>query len=451
MLTRSLSDCLPLLRIAGRTAGYPAIVVMGMGPAGLPTRILAAHFGSCWTYAGDAAGGGPDSTRTAARRVRVPAHLGRDRHLRPRRVAVDAHASRRPCTTPRSGRRRANAVYVPLAASSADDFVTFARAIGVKGRQRDDSVQDRPVRSGGRTGCRQPPCRGRQHAALHGDAMPGGATRTSRGSWRPSPRGSISAGPRAVILGAGGAARAVAVALASAGASVAVHARDARKAGTVAQLVGGQAGAMPPPPGSWDLLVNATPLGTFPRVHETPFEHGVFDGRLVYDLVYNPPRTRLLREAAAAGCRRPGRARDAGRAGAAAVGVVDRISAASAPAARCRAGGSRPVRGGPVGRDEADIVRHVRGTGPARDVRAGLQGDRRGPADARVGVPEDRRALRLRVPARERGRRRARGPVLVPRQGSVPAPARAGRADHHRARRRDDGAARSRSSRRCAS
>jgi shikimate 5-dehydrogenase len=107
---------------------------------------------------------------------------------------------------------------------------------------------------------------------------------------------------RAVILGAGGAARAAAVALGSAGAAVAVHARDARKAGTVAQLVGGQAGALPPPPGSWDLLVNATPLGTFPRVHETPFEHGVFDGRLVYDLVYNPPRTRLLSEAAAAGC-----------------------------------------------------------------------------------------------------------------------------------------------------
>jgi shikimate 5-dehydrogenase len=36
-------------------------------------------------------------------------------------------------------------------------------------------------------------------------------------------------------------------------------------------------------------------------VEETPFP-GPFDGRLVYDLIYNPRPTRLLREAAAAGC-----------------------------------------------------------------------------------------------------------------------------------------------------
>ena len=39
----------------------------------------------------------------------------------------------------------------------------------------------------------------------------------------------------------------------------------------------------------------------YPNADETPFE-GRFDGRLVYDLVYNPMETRLLRDAAAAGC-----------------------------------------------------------------------------------------------------------------------------------------------------
>jgi shikimate 5-dehydrogenase len=53
---------------------------------------------------------------------------------------------------------------------------------------------------------------------------------------------------------------------------------------------------------SWDLLVNATPVGTSPNVNETPFEQAAFDGRVVYDLVYNPSKTRLLREAEAAGC-----------------------------------------------------------------------------------------------------------------------------------------------------
>jgi shikimate 5-dehydrogenase len=49
--------------------------------------------------------------------------------------------------------------------------------------------------------------------------------------------------------------------------------------------------------------VNTTPVGTVPEVTGTPVPAGSLDGgRTVYDLVYNPGTTRLLREAAAAGC-----------------------------------------------------------------------------------------------------------------------------------------------------
>jgi shikimate dehydrogenase len=108
-------------------------------------------------------------------------------------------------------------------------------------------------------------------------------------------------GARAAILGAGGAARAVAVALASTGSVVTVYGRNRSKAKDVATIAGGSAGTFPVPANSWDLLVNTTPVGMFPEANETPFE-GAFDGRVVYDLVYNPTDTRLLKEAAAAGC-----------------------------------------------------------------------------------------------------------------------------------------------------
>ena len=39
-----------------------------------------------------------------------------------------------------------------------------------------------------------------------------------------------------------------------------------------------------------------------PRVNETPLAATELTGRTVYDLVYNPPVTRLLRDAATAGC-----------------------------------------------------------------------------------------------------------------------------------------------------
>ena len=49
--------------------------------------------------------------------------------------------------------------------------------------------------------------------------------------------------------------------------------------------------------------MNTTPRGTAPGVTATPVPAAsLCGGRTVYDLVYNPGRTRLLREAAAAGC-----------------------------------------------------------------------------------------------------------------------------------------------------
>ena len=93
----------------------------------------------------------------------------------------------------------------------------------------------------------------------------------------------------------------MAVALASAGSTVSVYGRNRSKAEVVARIVGGAGALFPVPEKSWDLLVNTTPVGMFPHVDGTPFE-GPFDGRVVYDLVYNPEETRLMRDAAFAGC-----------------------------------------------------------------------------------------------------------------------------------------------------
>jgi shikimate 5-dehydrogenase len=108
-------------------------------------------------------------------------------------------------------------------------------------------------------------------------------------------------GARVTVLGAGGAARAVIVALVSAGARPTISARRLEQAREVAPL-GADISAWPPLPGSWDVLVNCTPLGGVSAPDETPLPGGPFDGRLVYDLIYRPPETPLLREARAAGC-----------------------------------------------------------------------------------------------------------------------------------------------------
>ncbi len=120
------------------------------------------------------------------------------------------------------------------------------------------------------------------------------------------------AGCRVVVLGAGGAARAVASGLASHAEWIKIIARDEEKAkalakqirGTDAEIRGGGLGEAPGMIRSADILVNTTPVGMSPNRGESPADaSALHPGLLVFDLVYNPERTRLLADAEAAGAR----------------------------------------------------------------------------------------------------------------------------------------------------
>jgi shikimate 5-dehydrogenase len=97
----------------------------------------------------------------------------------------------------------------------------------------------------------------------------------------------------------------VAVALASAGVRVSIAARRPDQAQSIAALTGAAVVSWPPAPESWDLLVNATPVGTTPHVDRSPLpaDYPFHSGGTVYDLVYNPPQTQLLTAAGRGGCR----------------------------------------------------------------------------------------------------------------------------------------------------
>ncbi len=125
-------------------------------------------------------------------------------------------------------------------------------------------------------------------------------------------------GRRAIVLGAGGAARAVVYALVTAGAEVVVFNRTLSRAKALAHSLSPH---LPPThaiivlplikealaqhASSAHLLVNATPLGMWPEVETSPWpERLPFPPHLtVFDLVYNPRKTALLRVAQAAGAK----------------------------------------------------------------------------------------------------------------------------------------------------
>lgn len=113
-------------------------------------------------------------------------------------------------------------------------------------------------------------------------------------------------GARAVVVGAGGAGRAVAFGLADAGATVEIANRTASKARDLADEVPGATGhgleadTLADLLADADVLVNATSVGM--EEDETPVPAAALHSDLaVLDAVYRPLETRLLRDAAAAG------------------------------------------------------------------------------------------------------------------------------------------------------
>lgn len=115
--------------------------------------------------------------------------------------------------------------------------------------------------------------------------------------------GFTPAGRSCAVLGAGGAARAVVVALARAGAAeVVVVNRTPARAEEAAALAGrvGRVGAADDVTGA-DLVVNATPVGMGgDRAAPIDPDH-LRAGQVIADLVYEPPMTPLLAAAAARG------------------------------------------------------------------------------------------------------------------------------------------------------
>jgi shikimate dehydrogenase len=123
------------------------------------------------------------------------------------------------------------------------------------------------------------------------------------------------AGKRVVVLGAGGAARAITVETALAGASsITVVNVDRRRGGELARLLDARtptAATYVPwddpyhVPDGTDIVVNATPVGLYPDI-DARVELDVGSLRpemIVADVIPNPPSTHLLRDAAARGCR----------------------------------------------------------------------------------------------------------------------------------------------------
>lgn len=96
---------------------------------------------------------------------------------------------------------------------------------------------------------------------------------------------------RAMILGTGGAAAAIKYVLRQKGCDLTIVSRDAQRGLPYSELT-------PEIIAAHKLIVNCTPLGTYPNINEKPDipYDGISGEHFLYDLVYNPSETAFLKE-----------------------------------------------------------------------------------------------------------------------------------------------------------
>ncbi len=296
---RKPSDNYRVLALA-RTSKTP-MVLLAMGEAGFPTRVLSTAVGGLYTYATPNAAEGTAAGQVSARQLR---HLYRvEKFTRDAKVygvvADPVRHSISPAVHNRAFQaRRADSVFLPflVKAIQLKDFLLLADKLPLAGFAVTIPHKQKILR---------------YLDLIDPLARRIGAVNTvwrKAGKWRgtntdvygvtvPLARHTRIAKASVLVVGNGGAARGAAYALAEAGAKLAIAGRNLDRVRALAKacdaepLSREQAEAR-----MFDVLIHATPLGMFPKVDQCFFTDRI-PAKLVFDMVYNPLETLLMRKA----------------------------------------------------------------------------------------------------------------------------------------------------------
>jgi 3-dehydroquinate dehydratase/shikimate dehydrogenase len=304
---RTMEDVGRLVRLCAEAfrEGGPPLVGIAMGPMGLLTRLAAGRFGAPFTYAspgeGREAGPGQLTASQMAGLYRVQAVGPKTRVY----GVLGSHVQRSLSPAIHNAAfaaARVDALYVPLETEALAPFLRALPDLDLAGFSVTRPFKTEIVPHLAELDESAAACGSVNTVVVRGDALLGAST-DGLGILSPLRKRIQVKGARAVVLGAGGAARAAAWALQSKGARTTILARDGVKAGAVAAAVSCEGAPLSSlAEREWDLLVNATPVGDTSSPGESLVPAAVLRrGRIVFDMVYDPLETRLLREARTAG------------------------------------------------------------------------------------------------------------------------------------------------------
>src|SRR3954454_5665011 len=277
------------------------LIVLAMGELGFPTRVLSPVFGGVYTYAAPMYADGTAAGQVSSRFLR---HLYRVEKLGKSAkiygvIADPIRHSISPAVHNRAFQsKRVDAVSLPFLVSPAllRDFFSLAAKLPLAGFSVTIPHKQKIIR---------------YLDAVDPLAKRIGAVNTvwrKAGKWRGTNTDAAGVtGPLArqmrlqnasvLIVGNGGAARGAACALSDAGSKIALVGRNADRVRALAKVCGAEPLMREQLQGRhFDAVIHATPLGMFPHVNECFFD-GHIPADIVFDMVYNPLETMLIRRA----------------------------------------------------------------------------------------------------------------------------------------------------------
>ena len=305
---RSMTDVGRLMELVRRHAGSkPPLIAIALGPLGAVSRIMGPKYGAPFVYASTdqaheaAAGQIPAEEMDTVYGVRS---IGPQTKLYGL-VGGDVVHSLSPALHNRGfSEAGLDAVFVPLQTESLAAFFQAFPNLGLSGFSVTRPYKVEIVGRMQAVDATVAQCGSVNTVMVHDNGQLHGTSTDGVGVVTPLRKRGDIRGKAVIILGAGGAARAAAVALEERGARVRILARNREKAVQVGAEVGCAAGDISVLLNTeWDILINATPVGGSALAEQTLVPRALLKkGATVFDMNYDPLETRLLREAAEAGC-----------------------------------------------------------------------------------------------------------------------------------------------------
>jgi 3-dehydroquinate dehydratase/shikimate dehydrogenase len=295
----TLTDNVSLIKFLGREGDRHSLVSMCMGEQGIISRVLGVRAGSVFTFGSAAAGEETAPGQVTAQELRNVYRIEQvDQATKVFGVAGDpvAHSLSPAIMNAAFRRENVNGVYLALHAKTLKDLLNCIREIPIHGISVTMPYKQAILQYLDNTDAHTAKIGACNTVVRAQDGKLYGFNTDAAGVVRPlEKRLSTIENARILVLGAGGAARAAVFGLRERGAEVYILNRSAAPAKKLAR----QARARTIKRAdlrklAFDVIINATPVG-MGNTRETPLQEKEINARYVFDMVYDPGETRLLK------------------------------------------------------------------------------------------------------------------------------------------------------------